>query len=146
MRPEVTIISPEMQASDAALTALERRLWRNMAVSLAAAVFGSILVAPWRVTTGLALGGVLAFLNYHWMRTSLASMFGPTELTGAPPVWNGPRFVLRYFIVGSVICGVSAFNLISIPAAIAGLCAFAVALTLEGFGQLFAALFKREES
>ncbi len=146
MSYEVPNPSPEMIASDAAMTALEKRLCRNMGVALAAAMLGSILVAPWRVTTGLALGGILAFLNYYWLRTSLTAMFGPTETTGVPPVWNGPRYILRYFIVGSIICGVSAFNLISLPAAIAGLCAFAVALTLEGFGQLFAALLQREES
>ena len=146
MSYEVPNPNPEIIASDAAMTALEKRLCRNMGVALTAAMLGSILVAPWRVTTGLALGGVLAFLNYHWLRTSLSATFGPTAQTGVPPVWNGPRYILRYFIVGSIICGVSAFNLISIPAAIAGLCAFAVALIGEGFGQLFAALWQREES
>ena len=146
MSYEVPNQNPEMIASDAAMTALEKRLRRNMGVALTAAMLGSILVAPWRVTTGLALGGALAFLNYHWLRTSLAAIFSPTATTGAPPAWNGPRYVLRYVVVGAIICGVAAFNLISLPAAIAGLCAFAVALIGEGFGQLFAALWQREES
>lgn len=134
----------EKAANDSAFAALERRLWRNMAAAIATAVLGSLLVAPWRVTTGLMLGGILAFLNYHWLRTALASMFTVND-AAYPPTWNGPRYILRYFLVGAIICAASAVNVVSVGAVIAGLCAFAAALMFEGLVQLFSAIFKQEE-
>lgn len=134
----------EQAANDTAFAALERRLWRNMAAAITTAVLGSLLVAPWRVTTGLMLGGILAFLNYHWLRTALASMFD-TAGAMSPPSWNGPRYILRYFLVGAIICAASAVNVVSVAAVIAGLCAFAAALMFEGLVQLFSVIVKREE-
>ncbi|MCA1641288.1 MAG: ATP synthase subunit I [Acidobacteria bacterium] len=78
--------------------ALERRILRGMfaAVALAAAV--SALVAPWRVTTGLLLGGALSIFNHHWLRTSIAAALRVTESQPRPRM-KLARYVLRYFIV-----------------------------------------------
>ena len=127
--------------ADAELAALERRLWRNMAIALSAAVLGSVWVAPWRVTTGLLLGGVLAFLNHHWLRRSLAAFLDAE--TGQK--WHPARYLLRYFGIGLIVYTASLLNLVSVPATIAGLCAFAAALMLEALAQIFSTLTQREE-
>lgn len=125
--------------------ALERRLLRAMYVVIALAVIVSALVAPWRVTTGLLLGGVLALFNHHWLRSSLAAVFGGPIAAGRRPRLNAARYVLRYFVIACVVASAYLLNLINVPATLAGLCAFAAAVMVEAFTQLYFAIIHREE-
>lgn len=131
--------------ADRESVALERRLFRIMIVGVALAVTLSAVFAPWRVTTGLLLGGILAFFNHHWLRGALQSVFGgPTS--GKRSQLSGARYVLRYFIIASVVASAYMFDLISIVATIGGLCAFAAAVMIEAFIQLYFAIVHREEN
>ena len=126
---------------------LERRLWRAMFVSVALAVAVSLPLAPWRVTAGLLLGGLLSFFNHHWLRTSLAAVFNGAghsrRVKGSRLV--AARYVLRYLVVALVVAAAYVFNLVSIGATIAGLCSFAAAIMLEALTQLYFAIVYREE-
>lgn len=124
---------------------LERRLVRGMIVSVALATLVSAFVAPWRVTTGLILGGVLAYFNHHWLRTSLSAVFGGAAQGGGSPRLGASRYVLRYFIIGGVVASAYMFNLVSIGATLAGMCATAFAIMIEAFTQLYYAIRYREE-
>ena len=46
---------------------VESRIFRAMIVAVAVAVILSAIVAPWRVTSGFLLGGVLSLLNHRWL-------------------------------------------------------------------------------
>ena len=126
--------------------ALERRLVRGMIVSVALAVLVSAALAPWRVTTGLMLGGALSFFNHHWLRTSLRAVFGGAAQIGRRPKLGAARYVLRYFVIAVVVASGYMFNLISIAATLAGMCAFAAAIMIEAFTQLYFAIRYREEN
>jgi hypothetical protein len=126
--------------------ALERRLRRGMFVAVALAVTISLLFAPWRVTTGLLLGGTLSFFNHHWLRTSLAAVFGGAAQSGSRPRLSAARYVLRYFIIGLIVASAYTLDLISIGATIAGLCSFAAAVMIEAMTQLYFAIRYREEN
>ncbi|HEX8098081.1 MAG TPA: ATP synthase subunit I [Pyrinomonadaceae bacterium] len=123
---------------------LERRLRRSMAVITATAVLLSIPLAPWRVTTGLLLGGALAFFNHHWLRAALGSVLGGAA-TGTRPRLGAARYVLRYFVVGAVVASAYLLDLISVGATLAGLCSFAAAIMVEAFVQLYYAVVYRED-
>jgi|GEM_PF-1195683 len=138
-----TGISPFTDADGAAL---ERRLRRGMFVALFLAVACSLLFAPWRVTTGLLLGGILSFFNHHWLRTSLAAVFGDAAQAGSRPRLSAARYVLRYFIIGLIVAAAYTLDLISIGATIAGLCSFAAAIMIEAMTQLYFAIRYREET
>lgn len=125
--------------------ALERRLLRAMYIVVAVAVIISAVVAPWRVTTGLLLGGVLSLFNHHWLRGSLAAVFGSPAVAGKRPRWSAARYVLRYFVIACIVASAYMLNLISVPATLAGLCAFAAAVMVEAFTQLYYAIIHREE-
>ncbi|HEX7998976.1 MAG TPA: ATP synthase subunit I [Pyrinomonadaceae bacterium] len=125
--------------------ALERRLLRSMYVLIALAVVVSLFIAPWRVTTGLLLGGALALFNHRWLRGSLAAVFGGPSAEGKRPRLSAARYVLRYFVVGCIVAAAYMLNLISVPATLFGLCAFAAAVMVEAFTQLYFAIFHREE-
>jgi hypothetical protein len=126
------------------LAALETRLKRNMFAAVAAAVAGSLLVAPWRVTTGLFLGGALAFFNYHWLHTALSAIMGRAANPEAVITASPSRYVWRYFIIAGVVGFAVTLNLVSLPATLAGLLAFAVAIMFEGLAQIYFSIAKEE--
>ncbi|MBV9210340.1 MAG: ATP synthase subunit I [Acidobacteria bacterium] len=121
--------------------AMERRIFRGMCVAVAVAVLTSMLWWPWRVTTGLLLGGMLSLLNHHWLRTSIAAALGSGH---AVPRLGIARFVLRYFVVTSVIIAAYMLDAVSLVATLAGLCSFVAAALLEAFMQIFFIIVHRE--
>src|SRR4028118_1834220 len=81
-------------------SAMAERLFRVMIWTVAAAVIASAVWMPWRVTTGLFIGGALSLLNHHWMRTAIGAAFALASNTeGAKPKLKIMRFITRYFIV-----------------------------------------------
>jgi hypothetical protein len=124
---------------------MERRIFRMMRFVVAASVAASALFAPWRVTTGLLAGGLLSLLNHHWLRVSVAAMFGRT-LEGARPKLKVARYVLRYLVVAAIVYAAVALDVVSLPATLVGLCSFVAAALIEGFTQLYRAVFHREET
>lgn len=132
------------EGSDGADDALELRVFRAMIVSVVLAVIAGTILAPWRVTLGLMLGGGLSLLNYHWLRTSVAAIFnvGPSERPRA----RMSRYIIRYFVVGVAVFAAHQLRLISLPATIAGLCSFVPALFVEALRQFYFAIIHREES
>ena len=125
--------------------ALELRIFRAMVVFTIVAVIVSAIIAPWRFTTGLILGGGLSLLNYHWLRSSVASIFMINTTASRPSVQSW-RYLLRYLIVAAVVFASYALNLVSLPATIAGLCSFVPALFVEASRQLYFVIIHREES
>ena len=124
--------------------ALERRLWRAMFVAVTISVLISLPLAPWRVTTGLLLGGALSFLNHHWLRSSLRAVFGGEAVAGRRPRLSAARYVLRYFLVALIVASAYMLDLVSIAATLAGLCSFAAAVMAEAFIQIYFAIRYRE--
>jgi len=124
--------------------ALEMRVFRAMIASVALAVIASTMLAPWRVTFGLMLGGGLSLLNYHWLRTSVAAVFRVSE--GERPRARISRYIIRYFVVGVTAFVAYELRLVSLPAVFAGLCSFVPALFVEAFRQFYFAIIRREES
>lgn len=135
----------DARAAQADDEALERRLTRSMCAAVALAVAVAALVAPWRVTAGLVLGGVLSLVNHRWLRTSIAAAFGG-DLGGRRPRLRVARYVLRYFVVASVVFAAAQLDLISVPAALAGLCSFVAAIFVEAARQFYLAIVHREET
>jgi hypothetical protein len=122
--------------------ALELRVWRSMIASVALAVIGSTMLLPWRVTTGLMLGGGLSLLNYHWLRTSVAAVFNVSER----PQIKISRYFIRYFVVAGAAFAAYELQLVSLGAMFAGLSAFVPALFIEASRHFYFAIIRREES
>ena len=124
--------------------ALELRLLRAMMASVALAVIASTMLLPWRVTTGLMLGGLLSLLNFHWLQTSVAAVFKISA--GKRPRVRVARYLIRYLVVGATGYAAYKLGLVSLAAMFAGLCAFVPALFVEAFRQFYFAIIRREES
>ena len=116
-----------------------------MAAAVALAVIIGVPFAPWRITAGLLLGGSLSLLNYYWMRTSISAGFNLALSQSAKPQMKVAQYVLRYFVVGIIVFAAYQLNIVSLPATLAGLCSFVVALFVEAFREFYFAIIHREE-
>ena len=122
-----------------------RRIFRDTFWAALVAVLVSAFLAPWRVTAGLALGGALALLNQHWLRSSVEAVFeGATS--ARPPKMRAARYVLRYAVVAGVVFAAFQAGLVSLVATLAGMCAVVAGLLAEGFRQFYFAIVRREET
>lgn len=122
--------------------ALESRIFGAMIAIVSLAVIVSAMLAPWRVTAGLALGGALSILNYHWLRTSInAVLSDAAEKRPRIRLWP---YILRYFVVGAIVFAAYQLRIVSLPATIIGLSAFVPALFVEAFRQFYFSIIHRE--
>ncbi len=124
--------------------AIDRRVFRTMTIAVAIAVFASLPFAHWRVTSGLLVGGLLSLLNHHWLRSSSAAAFS-VVVQGSKPKLKLAQYILRYFVIATVVLIAFKFNVVSLTATIAGLCSFVVALFAEAFREFYFAIIHREE-
>jgi membrane-bound metal-dependent hydrolase YbcI (DUF457 family) len=124
--------------------ATNRRIFRSMIVAVILAVCASLPFASWRVSAGLLLGGLLSLLNHYWLTTSTTAAFS-VLVDGQKPRLSLVQYVLRYALIGSVIFLAYRFRIASVPALIAGLCSFVVALFAEAFREFYFAIIHREE-
>ncbi len=115
-----------------------------MILATALAVVGSLAFAPWRITTGLLLGGSLALLNHRWLRSSTAAVFS-VLVDGAKTKLKLTNYLLRYLVVGTVVFVAYKLNLVSLAATLIGLCSFVAAIFAEAFREFYFAFIHREE-
>src|SRR5205807_3800603 len=102
---------------------VESRIFRTMIATVVVAAVASAILAPWRVTAGLMLGGVLSLLNYHWLRMSIAAVLSGGT-TGKRQRIGLSRYVIRYFFIVAIVFAAYTLQLVSLAATIAGLCSF----------------------
>jgi hypothetical protein len=125
-------------------TGLEGRIFRSMAVATVLAVIASLPLAQWRITAGLLLGGVLSLLNHHWLSGSTAAAFSVLAY-GATPRLKIAQYILRYFVIATVVFVAYQLNVVSLAATLVGLSSFVVALFVEAFREFYLAFIHREE-
>jgi ATP synthase I subunit len=130
--------------ADSADKAINLRIFRTMAVATGLSVAVSAVVGPWRVTTGLLLGGLLALFNHRWLKNSAAAAIR-LSTTGRASRFSLAQFLLRYLVVAAMVFATFTLGLVSLPAVLAGLCSFVVAMLFEASREFYFAIIEREE-
>jgi len=125
-------------------TSINRRIFRTMAITTALSVAVSAAVGPWRVTSGLLVGGLLALFSHRWLKNSAAAAIHLSTVGGRPQL-RLAQFLLRYLVIAAAIFAAYTFDLISLPAALAGLSSFVVAMLVEALREFYFAIIEREE-
>lgn len=120
-------------------------MFRSMVVASALAVTIAAFIAPWRVTLGLLIGGLLALFNHRWLKNSAAAAI-QLSATGGKAQFKLAQFLLRYAVIAAVIFSLYTLNLISLTAVLAGMSSFVVAMMVEAVREFYFALTKREEN
>src|SRR5262245_35773446 len=123
----------------------ESRVFRTMVVATTLMVAIAAFIAPWRVTTGLLMGGLLALFSHSWLKNSAAAAIRLSAGAGAPQ-WRIALFVLRYVVIAAAIFAVYTLDLVSLTAVLAGMSSFVVAMFVEAIREFYFAIIKREEN
>jgi hypothetical protein len=123
-----------------------RRILWIMAIVLAVAVLFSLIYAQRDFTLGLIIGGILAFLNYFWLKSSLRNIFDTMAAAGEKPRFLAARYFLRYATLGTIVAVVFITEIVSMVAVLLGLSSIALAVVIEGLIRIFTSdSSKREE-
>ena len=123
---------------------INTRVFRTMVATTALSVGVAAFIAPWRATSGLLLGGLLALFSHSWLKNSAAAAIHLAS-TGGKPQLRLAQFVLRYVVIAAVIFIAYKLNLVSLPAVLVGLSSFVVALFVEASREFYFAIKQREE-
>ena len=124
---------------------LESRVFRTMVVATALTVAIAAFIAPWRVTTGLLMGGLLALFSHRWLKNSAAAAIS-LSAEGGEPQWRLAQFILRYVVIAAAIFAAYTLDLVSLTAVLAGMSSFVVAMLVEAVREFYFAITKREEN
>jgi len=132
-------LEPEQQIAQMS----HRRILRSMAL---AAIIGGLssfyFVSP-PFGFGVFLGGILALVNYYWLKVSLRGVFDKIAGGGEKPRFLAAKYFLRYAVFISILVIVFLTKVLPIIAVLLGLASFAVAIIVEALILLFAAFFKK---
>ena len=123
---------------------LNSRVFRVMAATTIIAAGVSVFIAPWRVSVGLLAGGVLALFSHSWLKNSAAAAIR-LSANGGVPDFRLAQFVLRYVVIAAFIFSAHMLDLISLPAVLACMSSFVVALMVEAVREFYFAIKHREE-
>ena len=124
---------------------LNTRVFRAMLLATAVAVVVSGFIAPWRVSSGLLIGGVLALFSHRWLRNSAAAAINLSVGGGVRQIQLF-QFILRYLVVAAPVFAASEFGLASLTAMLVGLSSFVLALFVEALREFYFAIIRREET
>jgi hypothetical protein len=130
--------------ADSSDNAINQRIFRTMAIATGLSVGVSALIGPWRVTTGLLLGGLLALFSHRWLKNSAAAAIQLATDRGVKQL-RLAQFLLRYVVIAGIVFATYTLDLVSLPAVLAGLCSFVVALMVEALREFYFAIIQREE-
>lgn len=129
--------SPSLPTNEPANASIShKRLLIEMAVLIALGAIAGFIFGDVRFGFGVLFGGVLAFLNYFWLKRSTAAIFEKAisgDRARFLPLW----FISRYLAIGLVILAVHFSGAIPATAVILGLAAFAFAVVIDGLIRIF---------
>ena len=130
--------------ADSSSNALNLRVFRSMAIATGVSVAVSAFVGPWRFTTGLLVGGLLALFSHHWLKNSAAAAI-QLSIGGGTPKLRLMQFMLRYVVIAAIVFSLYQLDLLSLPAVLSGMSSFVVAIFVEALREFYFAIIQREE-
>ena len=77
------------------------RVQRIMIVISVAALVTAQIYFGWRVSLGVALGSIISYVNFHWLKTGVAGLADLAANSATPISSRGTvmRFLVRYFLM-----------------------------------------------
>ena len=124
-------------------TGFDARILRFMMAITAIGAVVSLFLS-WRISVGLVIGGALAILNHRWLQSSTAAAFS-VLIEGQKPRITLAKYIFRYLVIASVVLVVYELGVAPLPAIVAGLSSFVVAVFVEALRELYFAIMQREE-
>ena len=123
---------------------LNTRVFRVMVAVTVLSATVSAFVGPWRFTTGLVIGGVLAIFSHRWLSNSAAAAIR-LSIGGGVQQIGLFQFILRYVVVAATVFAAAELGIASLSAMLVGLSSFVLALMVEALREFYFAIIQREE-
>lgn len=96
----------------------------------------------WRIALGFALGGSIAYFNFHWLEKVVGGLADLTVQSGTPASSRGVvhRFILRYFLMAFIAFAILTVSRESLYGLFAGLFLPVTAILCEAAYETYKAL------
>jgi hypothetical protein len=124
-----------MTNDDPRARAPQRIEWCVLGLTLIAAA-ASLARYPWQVASGIIIGGVIAWLNFRWMRSSVSGavqrLTDTQQSTGSTAMLT-LKFLARYAVLGAVVYATLKSSVANGLGVCAGLLLIVPALMIEAF-------------
>ena len=93
---------------------------------------------------GFLLGCIIAYLNFHWLKSGVAGLADRVTNTGKPQSGKGivARFLFRYVLLGAAAYAILTSFPASLTGLFAGLCLPVVAIACEAAYELYAGVVR----
>lgn len=114
-----------------------KRIIAIMAVLGLLGTFAGIIFVSAAFGIGLAIGVLLAFVNYFWLRHSLQRIFEAAD-SGERPRMLAGRYFLRYLILGVAVAVIYVSGWVPITSVLIGMAGIGFAVIIEGIIRIFA--------
>lgn len=121
-----------------------RRILWTMGVLIVLGSLASLIFVSRLFGLGVFIGGVLAFINYYWLKHSLKKMFIETVEGEHKPRYSAARYISRYLALGAVLGFIILTHTVPIESVVLGMASFAFAIIIEAFIRIFSFIFGRE--
>lgn len=127
----------QAEPSQISVGKVERKAWvLTLLMVIASFIFKSL-----HVTMGIALGGVLAILNYYWLKKFVLIIFEKKK--GKVTKISGFLYFFKYVITGAIIFIVIKYKIVNVFGLLAGLLVIIIAITIEGMAKM--SILRKEE-
>jgi VanZ family protein len=121
-----------------------RRILLEMAIVVILGGLACLIFVSKLFGLGVFIGGILAFVNYYWLKSSLQKMFIETAEGEHKARYSAARYILRYFTLGAILTVIFLTHTVPIESVILGLASLAFAILIEASIRIFSFFFKRE--
>jgi hypothetical protein len=121
-----------------------RRILWVMGIVVVLGSLTCLIFVSGRFGLGVFIGGILAFVNYYWLKVSLKKMFIETVEGEHKPRYTAVSHISRYLALGAILIFVFLTEIVPIASIVLGLGSFAFAIIIEAFIRIFSFLFRRE--
>jgi ATP synthase I chain len=121
-----------------------RRILWEMAIVVILGGLACLIFVSKLFGLGVFIGGILAFVNYYWLKSSLKKLFIETAEGEHKARYSAARYLLRYFTLGAILMLIFLTHTVPIESVILGLASLAFAIIIEATIRMFSFFFKRE--
>lgn len=121
-----------------------RILWLMAVIVILGAPALLIFVSP-LFGLGFFIGGVLSFVNYFWLKSSLKKLFVETADGEYKPHYSAARYLSRYLTLAAILLVIFLTKTVSVGAVILGLASFAFAVMIEALIRIILSFFNKKE-
>jgi hypothetical protein len=96
----------------------------------------------WKVGVGLALGAVIAYANFHWLKQAVSALADRVTQSGERQSGRGimARFLLRYFLIGLGAYAIFTVSVAALYGLLGGLFLTVGAIVCEAVYEAYVAL------